>query len=129
MSDNGPFSSCHHLASWAGVCPGNNSSAGKQKSGKTRKGNRWLKATVAQTALAGAVKNNSPFQFRYQRVKARRGAKRAANAIAPAQIMALYWVLRNGVPYQQHRRDLEQQQRDSLIRHHLHRLGQLGYTA
>jgi transposase len=54
MSDNGPFSSCQHLASWTGVCPGNNSSAGKRKSGKIRKGNRWLKATLTQTAWAGA---------------------------------------------------------------------------
>ena len=47
MTDNGPFASCHHLPSWAGVCPGNHSSAGKQKSGRIRKGNRWLKATLA----------------------------------------------------------------------------------
>ncbi len=129
MSDNGPFTSCHHLASWAGVCPGNNSSAGKRKSGKIRKGNRWLKATLRQTAWAGANTKNSAFQFRYQRLKTRRGVKRATIAVAHAQLIALYWVLRSGVPYQQQRQDLEQQQRESLIRHHLHRLAQLGYTA
>jgi hypothetical protein len=51
MSDNGPFSSCHHLASWAGVCPGNASSAGERKSGRVRKGNRWLKATLTQNRI------------------------------------------------------------------------------
>jgi transposase len=128
MSDHGPFTSCHHLASWAGVCPGNNSSGGKQKSGRIRKGNRWLKATLSQTAWAGAAKKNSAFQFRYQRLKARRGSKRAAIAIAHAQIIALYWVLRNSTPYQQQRGELDQQHRQSLIRHHLNRLAQLGYT-
>ena len=129
MSDNGPFPSCHHLASWAGVCPGNNSSAGKRKSGKIRKGNRWLKATMTQTAWAGAAKKNSAFQFRYQRLKTRRGVKRATIAVAHAQLITLYWVLRNGAPYQQQRQDLERQQRESLIRHHLHRLAQLGHTS
>jgi transposase len=110
MSDRGPFATCHHLASWAGVCPGNNSSGGKRKSGNIRKGNRWLKATLSQTAWAGAAKKNSTFQFRYQRLKTRRGGKRAAIAVAHAQIIALYWVLRNGVPYQQQIRELQQQQ-------------------
>src|SRR5437016_4171623 len=112
MGENGPFSSCHHLASWAGVCPGNNSSAGKRKSGKIRKGNRWLKATLRQTACAGANTKNSAFQFRYQRLKTRRGVKRATIAVAHAQLIALHWVLRSGVPYQQQRQDLETQQRE-----------------
>src|SRR5436309_8338941 len=72
MSPEGPFPDCHHLASWAAICPGNNESAGKIKSGHTRRGNRWLRATLAQTALAGAAKKNSRFQTRYQRLKLRR---------------------------------------------------------
>src|SRR2546422_9190501 len=91
--------------------------------------NRWLKATMTQTAWAGAAKKNSAFQFRYQRLKTRRGVKRATIAVAPSQLIALYWVLRSGVPYQQQRQDLERQQRESLIRHHLHRRAQLGYSA
>jgi len=55
--------------------------------------------------------------------------KRATIAVAHAQLIALYWVLRNGVPYQQQRQELDCQQRESLIRHHLHRVTQLGYTA
>ena len=111
------------------MCPGNDSSAGKRKSGRIRKGNRWLKAPLTQTAWAGANKKNSAFQFRYQRLKTRRGVKRATIAVTHAQIIAVYWVLRNGLPYQQQRQDLERQQRESLIRHHLHRLAQLGYTS
>lgn len=128
MTGDGPFRDCHHLASWSGICSGNNESAGKRKSGRTRKGNRWLKATLAQTGWAGAAKKNSTFQFRYQRIKVRRGPQRAATAVAHAQIIALYWVLRNGIPYQDQVRQLEEQQRDSLIRHHLMRLAELGYN-
>ena len=90
---------------------------------------RWLKATMTQTAWAGSNKKNSAFQFRYQRLKARRGVKRATIAVAHAQLITLYWVLRNGVPYQQQRQKVECQQRESLIRHHLNRLTQLGYTS
>ncbi len=77
----------------------------------------------------GRQKKNSAFQFRYQRLKTPRGVKRATIAVAHSQLIALYWVLRTGVPYQQQRHDLERQQREFLIRHHLHRLAQLGYTA
>jgi transposase len=129
MTDKGPFPSCHHLASWAGVCPGNNSSGGQRKSGRIRTGNRWLKATMSQTAWAGVAKKNSAFQFRYQRLKTRRGSQRAAIATAHAQLIALYWVLRNGVSYQEQRREMEERQRQSLIRHHLLRLAQLGHNA
>jgi transposase len=128
MSENGPFSSCHHLASWAGVCPGNNSSGGVRKSGRIRKGNRWLKATLSQTAWAATRKKNSAFQFRYQRLKTRRGSQRAAVAVAHAQLISLYWVLRSGISYQEQQHETEEKQRQSLIRHHLLRLVQLGHT-
>src|SRR5262249_9562303 len=71
---------------------------------------------------------NSTFQFRYRRLKLRRGSKRTAVAVAHAQLIALYWVLRNGIPYQQRSRALQQQERESLIRHHLHRLPELSYN-
>lgn len=127
MSEEGPFPKCHQFASWAGICPGNNESGGKRKSGKTRKANRWLRSTLAQTALAGAAKKNSAFRDRYQRLKARRGPQRAATAVAHAQLIALYWVLRNGAPYQQQVQQMDSQRRDSMIRHHLKRLSELGY--
>jgi transposase len=128
MSDDGPFAKCHQLASWAGICPGNNESGGKRKSGKTRKGNRWLRATLAQTSLAGIAKKNSAFRDRYQRLKPRRGPQRAATAVGHAQLIALYWVLRTGVPYQEQVQEMNQHRRDSMIRHHLKRLNELGYT-
>src|SRR5438093_10780010 len=106
MSPEGPFPDCHHLASWAAICPGNNESAGKIKSGHTRRCNRWLRATLAQTALAGAAKKNSRFQTRYQRLKLRRGAQRAATAVAHAQLIAIYWALRMGTSYQEQLRQM-----------------------
>ena len=127
MSPDGPFPSCHHLASWATVCPGNNESAGKRKSGRTRPGNRWLRATLTQTGWAGAADKKSLFQFRYQRVKLRRGGQRAVMAIAHAQLIAIYWALRNGTPYPEQVQRLEQDRREAQIRYHLQKLTKLGY--
>jgi transposase len=127
MSPEGPFPDCHHLASWAGICPGNNESAGKRKSGRTRKGNRWLRAAMNQTAWAGTAKKNSIFQLRFQKIKPRRGAKRAVTAVAHAQLIAIYWALRNGTPYQEHLRQTEQDRRKAQIRHHLNQLTKLGH--
>jgi len=129
MSDDGPFASCHHLASWAGMCPGNNSSGGKQKNSRIRKGNRWLKATLCQTGWAAAATNGSSFQSRHRRIRARRGAQRANIAVGHAQLIALYWVLRLGVPYEKHHQNIPAEDRQSRIQHHLRRLAELGYQA
>jgi len=127
MSPEGPFPDCHHLASWGTVCPGNNESAGKRKSGRTRQGNRWLRATLTQTAWAGAADKKSLFQMRYQRLKLRRGGQRAVIAIAHAQLIAIYGALRNGTPYPEQVQRLQEDRREAQIRHHLQRLTKLGY--
>jgi transposase len=127
MSPDGPFPDCHHLASWAAICPGNNESAGKRKSGRTQQGNRWLRATLTQTAWAGSADKNSLFQMRYQRLKLRRGGQRAVTAVAHAQLIAIYWALRNGIPYPEQVQRLQQERREAQIRHHLRRLTKLGY--
>ena len=59
MSPEGPFPNCHHLASWATICPGNNESAGKRRSGRTRQGNRWLRGTLTQARHAAGVTPSS----------------------------------------------------------------------
>src|SRR5207249_1421214 len=81
MTPEGPFPDCHHLASWATVCPSNNESAGKRRR-RTRQGNRWLRATLIQTAWAGAADKKSLFKTRFERVKQRRGGQRAVLAVA-----------------------------------------------
>src|SRR5204863_2550414 len=126
MSPEGPFPDCHHLASWATVCPGNNESAGKRKNGRTRPGNRWLRATLTPTGWAGAADKKSLFQFRYQRLKLRRGGQRAVMAIAHAQLRAIYWALSNGIPHAEQVQGLEEDQREGQIRHDLERLTNLG---
>lgn len=127
MSSEGPFPDCHHLASWAAVCPGNNESGGKRRSGRTRDGNPWLRGMLTQTGWAAAGKKNSLFLSRYERIKARRGGQRAVLAIAHAQLIAIYWALRNGIPYPEQVQRLERDRREAQIRHHLQRLAKLGY--
>jgi transposase len=127
MSPEGPFPDCHHLASWAAICPGNNESAGKRRSGQTRRGNPWLRGMLTQTGWAAAGAKNSLFSVRYQRVKLRRGGQRAVIAIGHAQLIAIYWALRNRTPYPEQVEQLEQNRREAQIRHHLQRLDKLGY--
>src|SRR4051812_41956556 len=70
--DMNAFPSPKHLASWAGMCPGNDESAGKRRSGKTRKGSKWLRATLTEAALAASRTKNSYLAAQYQRLRARR---------------------------------------------------------
>ncbi len=81
---------------------------------------------MQQTAWAGVAKKNSAFQLRYQKLKLRRGPQRAITAVAHAQLIAIYWTLRNGTPYQEQIRQTEDQRRDRQIRHHLRQLTKLG---
>jgi transposase len=76
------FPTSGHLASWAALCPGNNESAGKRMSGKTRKGNVWLRRTMCEAAWAAAHSNKTYFAAQFGRIAARRGKKRALIAVA-----------------------------------------------
>jgi transposase len=67
------FPTAGHLASWAGVCPGNNESAGKHYSGRTRKGDTWLRGALGEAAAAGSSTKNSYLQAQYRRLVSRRG--------------------------------------------------------
>jgi transposase len=93
------FPSEHHLASWAGMCPGNNESAGKHKSGKTRKGDRWLRTALVEAAAAAIRTKDSALGARYRRVMRHRGHKKAVVAVAHAMLRAVYHVLVDGAPY------------------------------
>jgi transposase len=98
-TDMARFPTSGHLASWAGVCPGNNMSAGKRYSGKTRKGSPWLKSTLMECAWGSTRKKNSYLRSRYGRLKARRGAKKAAMANAHKILCAVYEVIGKKVDY------------------------------
>jgi transposase len=93
------FPSEHHLASWAGICPGNNESAGKHKSGKTRKGDRWLRTALVEAAAAAIRTKDSALGARYRRVMRHRGHKKAVVAVAHAMLRAVYHILADGTPY------------------------------
>lgn len=88
--DMSVFESVPHLASWAGVCPGNNESAGKRKSSRTPKGNVYLKAALVEAAHAAAKAKGTYLRDKFYRLKARRGYKRAAVAIVHKILVAIY---------------------------------------
>lgn len=93
------FPSAAHLASWAGLCPGNNESAGKRKSGKTNKGNKYLKSILIQCAKSAQKDKESFFHAQYQRIVVRRGANRATVAVAHSMLIAIYHMLKGNVPF------------------------------
>jgi transposase len=98
-ADMSAFPSGAHLASWAGICPGNNKTGGKAKPGRTRPGNRWLKAALGIAAMAAARKRHSYTSAQYRRIAARRGAKRARVAVAHSLLTATWHVLSTRTPY------------------------------
>ncbi|WP_431520861.1 transposase [Alicyclobacillus mali (ex Roth et al. 2021)] len=105
-----------HLASWAGLCPENHESAGKRYSGKTRKGNGWLRETMVECARAAARSKNTRLSARYHRIAARRGTKRTAVALAHTLLIIVYHLLKHKVAYQDLGPDYyDLQNRDTLI--------------
>lgn len=93
------FPTAGHLASWAGVCPGNNESAGKRRSGKTRKGNQVLKSTLVQCANSSKRHRNSFYYAQYQRIMIHRGKKRATVAVAHSMLISIYYMLKYDKEY------------------------------
>jgi len=89
-----------HISSWAGVCPGNNESAGKKKSGKTRRGNNYLKATLTESAWAASRTKDTAFSAMYRNIAGRRGKKRALVAVGHQILIEVYRVLKTGGRYQ-----------------------------
>ncbi len=97
----GQFLDAAHAASWVAICPGNHESAGKQKSGKTRKGNRWLRAALVEAAWAAAHSKGTYLSAFYARLLPRKGEKRALVAVAHSILVAAYHMLQSGQPYRE----------------------------
>jgi transposase len=95
------FPSEAHFCSWAGVCPGNNESAGKVKSGKTRKGNKWLRAIMTEAAKSAAKTKDTFLSEQYNRLARRKGASRAAFAVAHTILGIAYHILKDGTTYRE----------------------------
>ncbi len=122
------FASAAHLASWAGLCPGNHASAGKRTSGKTRQGNPWLRALLVEAAYA-AGRTQTYLGARFRRLAARKGRKRAAIAVAHTILRIVYALLTQETVYA----DLgvnyfDQHDRQAAERRAIRRLESLGYT-
>ena len=98
--DMSRFPTQGHLISWAGLCPKNDESAGKRRCNRMRKGAPWLKTTLIQCAWAAARKKGSYLQAQFQRLRARRGAKKAIGAVAASMLTAAYHMLKDGTFYQ-----------------------------
>ncbi len=98
--DMSVFPTAGHLASWAGLCPGNNESAGKHRSGHTTHGNPWLAETLVQAAWAATRQKDSWLRARYYRLARRIGRKRAIVAIAHSMLIAIWWMLTEDCAYQ-----------------------------
>jgi len=93
------FPSDGHLSAWAGICSGNNESAGKRRSGRIRKGSRWLRRTLVLAAQAAGHAKDSFLASRFRRLAARRGKKRACIAVGHSILKIVYHILKDGVPY------------------------------
>src|SRR5277367_4588255 len=98
-TDMGRFPTARHFVAWAGLCPGQNESAGKRKSSRLRKGAPWLKTTLVQCAWAAVRKKDSYYKAQFNRLKARGGARKAICAVAASMLTATYHMLNNGVEH------------------------------
>lgn len=121
------FPSPRHLTSWAGVCPGNHRSAGKQKSTSIKRANKWLLSALVQSAWATVRHRGSIFRKRFYRQMQHRGRKRAVIAAARALLAVVWHVLSRMTPYMETSNEiLQERERSQKVRHHLRRLKQLG---
>ncbi len=128
-SSMAPFSSSAHLASWAGLCPGNNRSAERSLGTRCTKGNQWLRTTLAECAWAASMQKGSIFQARFQRLAPRIGRRAAIVAVAHAMVIAVYCVLQSGQAYSKDTARAAPNQKHRLVRHHFRCLRRLGVNA
>jgi transposase len=98
--DMSRFGSAARLASWAGLCPGQHESAGKQRRGTTRKGSKWLRSHLTQAAKAAARTRGCYLAAQYTRLRGRRGGARATIAVAHSILVAAFHILERNQPYQ-----------------------------
>jgi transposase len=123
------FPSADHLTSWAGLAPGTNESAGKRRSGKTRKGSPWLRAVLIEAAHAAGRTKDTYLGAQYRRLLARKGKKRAAVAVARSILVIVYHILTDHEPYHElGAAYLQQRDQLALERRLVRRLETLGYA-
>ena len=122
------FPTAGHLCSWAAMCPGQNESAGKRHSGKTRKGNRYLRAALIQTGLSATRKNGSALQARYRRIKRHRGHKKAVVAVGHQILEIAFYIMRDGITYDELGADyFDRRHTERAVSRHRRQLEALGF--
>lgn len=127
-TDMSRFPSADHLASWAGVAPGNNESAGKRRSGKTTPGNHALRKGLVQAAHGAKCTKNTYLKARYHRIAARRGKKRAIVAVARSILVSAYYILSRKEPYRELGGNyFDKRKRESVVNRLVRRLQKFGY--
>jgi transposase len=128
-TDVARFPSAAHLASWAGLCPGNNQSAGKRKTGKTTKGNVWLRSALIEAAQAASRTKDTYLSSQYHHLAARRGAKKALVAVAHSILRIVWHLLHHDCEYVDlGARYLEERDREQIQRRLVRQLEAFGLT-
>jgi transposase len=126
-TDMSRFPTSRHLASWAGLCPGNNESAGKRKHGRTTKGSPWLRTALVEAAL-GATRPQGYLRSKYWRVRSRRGHQRAVIAVAHSMLEVIHQLLTTGELYTDLGAEFfEKRQAEQLTRRAVRQLERLGH--
>ena len=128
-TDRSRFPSAKHLASWAGVCPGNKESGGKRLSGHTTSGNGWLRAVLGEVAWAISPTAGNYLSAQFHRLARRRGKQKAVLAVAHSVLVILYHLLRDHQPYTDLGADyFDRLDHARLERRYVHQLERLGYA-
>jgi transposase len=126
--DMSRFATAGHLCSWAALCPGQNESAGKRRSGKTRDGNQYLRGQLIQGALGAIHSKGTALQARYHRVKRHRGHKKAVVAVAHQILEIAYYVMHDEVTYHELGADyFDRRHAERAVRRHVRQLEALGF--
>jgi len=126
--DMSRFPSARHLASWAGMCPGNNESGGKRLSGKTRKGSPWLRSALVEAAHAAIHCTDSYLSAQYQRLVIRRGGKKATIAVGHTLLVIIYHLLSDDKDYEELGGNyFDEWDRQAVQKRLVRRLEKLGY--
>jgi transposase len=127
-ADLQPFPDAQHLASWAGMCPGNDQSGGKRRNAKTRQGSKWLRRALVEAAHGAARKKDSYYQAQYRRLVPRRGKQRAAVAVGHSLLVTGYHLVTRQQTYQDLGRNyFDERDREAVKRRSVKRLEQLGF--